>query len=293
MGILRVYLALCVIATHAHASLFPWQMHSGVEAVQLFYIISGFYMAMVLTSSRYAQTRDFYSSRFLRVFLPYWTVLAVVFVLSLVCGVATHRWLSLAGYASHPFARNGMAGIALAFATNLTLFGQDWVMFLTQDHGRPLAFTLDFAKDHFPLWNYLLIPQCWSIGIELSFYLLVPLLNRFTTPWLVAIAVLASSCRFVTYLKLGTAQDPWIYRFFPFEIAFFVFGMLAYRAYAMLKPRFRSSWKIRSNFRYGCGCALLLAALYLHTKIASGIFQAIGYGPGLFACDMAGLLLSP
>jgi peptidoglycan/LPS O-acetylase OafA/YrhL len=58
MGILRVYLALCVIAAHSHRVL-PWRMHDGRQAVQIFYIISGFYMAMVL-STRYSSARDLY-----------------------------------------------------------------------------------------------------------------------------------------------------------------------------------------------------------------------------------------
>src|SRR5262245_47535053 len=98
MGILRVYLALCVIATHTH-SVFPWGMHDGRQAVQIFYIISGFYMEMVL-SGRYASARDFYLSRFLRIFPTYWVILGAILLLSAVSGMLFGNWLSLAPFAN-------------------------------------------------------------------------------------------------------------------------------------------------------------------------------------------------
>src|SRR5665213_1487559 len=145
MGILRVYLALCVIGDHAGPVL-PWQMHDGRQAVQIFYTISGFYMAMVL-STRYANSRDFYLSRFMRIFPPYWLVLAATLVLSAASGLFFDRWLLLRTYINHPFQHNGTTGVLLAAASNLTLIGQDWVMFLQHDFGRALQFTGNFWND--------------------------------------------------------------------------------------------------------------------------------------------------
>ena len=65
MGILRIYLALCVVAEHS-TSIFPWQNHRGKEAVQIFYLISGFYMAHI--AGKYKSVIEFYLSRFFRIF---------------------------------------------------------------------------------------------------------------------------------------------------------------------------------------------------------------------------------
>ena len=77
MGILRFLLALSVIGWHAFGigiSLSDrppyqvWNMNlvDGIQAVTLFYIISGFYMAMVLNSKYAGNTIAFYINRFLR-----------------------------------------------------------------------------------------------------------------------------------------------------------------------------------------------------------------------------------
>ncbi|HEY3932799.1 MAG TPA: acyltransferase family protein, partial [Verrucomicrobiae bacterium] len=218
-----------MISTHSN-SVFPWQMHDGPQAVQIFYIISGFYMAMVL-SSRYATVRAFYESRFLRIFPPYWIVLIATFVLSVTGGLLFHKWLLLKPYAIHPFDHNGATGVLLAAFSNITLFGQDWVMFLSQHSGHPIRFAGDCLHDASPLWHYLLVPQCWSIGVELTFYAFAPYLNRLRSRWLVLIALGTLAMRLFAYSHIGLAFDPWDYRFFPFEISLFLFGMLGYRLY--------------------------------------------------------------
>jgi peptidoglycan/LPS O-acetylase OafA/YrhL len=275
MGLLRVYLALCVISTHSN-SVFPWRMHDGPQAVQIFYIISGFYMAMVL-SSRYATPRDFYVSRFLRIFPTYWIVLAATFVLSAASGLLFHKWLLLKPYAAHPFDHNGATGILLAAFSNITLFGQDWVVFLSQHSGHPIRFTGDCLHDVSPLWHYLLVPQCWSIGVELTFYAFVPYLNRLRSRWLAFIALGALAMRLFAYSHIGLAFDPWDYRFFPFEISLFLFGMLGYRLYARSKPyhppqRFRCV----SGFSYLIGAVTLLLLFYIHVRMVDCLGHVIG-----------------
>ena len=47
MGILRTILALAVVVYHSY-KLFGFRMCGGQVAVEAFYIISGFYMALVL-----------------------------------------------------------------------------------------------------------------------------------------------------------------------------------------------------------------------------------------------------
>ncbi|MEO6052670.1 MAG: acyltransferase [Chthoniobacterales bacterium] len=237
MGILRLYLALCVVTAHS-SPIFPWDTHDGNRSVQIFYIISGFYMALVL-SSRYSNKHDFYLSRFLRIFPLYWIVLLLIVGWSLFSGWHSGQWLTLQRFVTHPFEANGMAGIGLASFSNITLFGQDWVMFLSHPLGQTFQMTEAFGKDTNPLWRYLIIPQAWSVGVELSFYVLAPFFNRLRSRDLLILVVSFFMLRFYASMNLHLNYDPWMYRFFPFEISQFLLGMLGFRIYAC----FRASGK--------------------------------------------------
>src|SRR5690242_478511 len=108
MGILRLYLSLCVVADHS-GSIFPWSIHDGSEAVQIFFIISGFYMAMVYR--KYASVYEFYISRFLRIFIPYWFVLAMIIVVRLISGFGYGAWAELSPYVHDALQHNGLFGV--------------------------------------------------------------------------------------------------------------------------------------------------------------------------------------
>lgn len=230
MGLLRLYLALCVVGAHAGPVL-PWATHDGIQAVQIFFLISGFYMALVLSSGRYSSSYEFYLSRFLRIFPVTWLVLAGIVAASLVLGLSTNRWFALTPYFAEPFAKNGTLGVALAAVSNFTLFGQDWVMFLSDESGESLRLTKNFWQNKFPLWHLLLIPPAWSVSLELWFYLIAPIVNRLLTKTIVAIIVALLLTRLLAYVFLELSHDPWTYRFFLFELSNFFLGMLAFRLY--------------------------------------------------------------
>src|SRR5690349_18914439 len=78
MGLIRTLLALAVVFTHAGD--FPLTSNKfvgGTIAVQSFYIVSGFYMALVL-NKKYAHARQFYINRFIRLYPTYWAILIMV-----------------------------------------------------------------------------------------------------------------------------------------------------------------------------------------------------------------------
>ena len=121
MGILRIYLALCVVAEHS-TSIFPWQNHRGKEAVQIFYLISGFYMAHI--AGKYKSVIEFYLSRFFRIFPPYYAVLGFSVIICVASGIIYGYWGVLGAYAASPM-QNGLSGIAASVISNITLFFQD------------------------------------------------------------------------------------------------------------------------------------------------------------------------
>lgn len=226
MGLMRIYLALCVAAGHS-GLLFPKQVPSPSEAVQLFYVISGFYMALI--SSKYTSAMEFYTSRFLRIFIPYWATLIIILSICMVTGLLWGDWMELQSYVTYSSKQNGFSGVFITALTNISIFFQDWVMFLKHDPGGVLSFTPNFLESKNPLWHYLIVPQAWSVGVELTFYLLVPVLTKLRNNLLFILMAISVLLRVFSYEFLGLMMDPWTYRFFPFEIALFITGILSFR----------------------------------------------------------------
>lgn len=234
MGILRLYLALCVVAAHS-GKLFPWAAHNGTQAVEIFFLISGFYMALI--ASKYKQAREFYASRFLRIYLPYWSILLGVVGGCTLVGMVTGKWLDLAAFADYSSNANGLTGTVLAAISNVTAFGIDWFCFLSHEgNGGSLQFSADGLHVASPLSQYVVINPAWSIGVELTFYLFVPLFNRCSTKTLVLLAIASLSARVFAYEVLGLTHDPWTYRFTPFAMAMFLIGMICCRLSRSSEP---------------------------------------------------------
>src|SRR5690349_2427488 len=141
MGLIRVLLAAAVVMGHAPG----WglwtpdgiasRLMSPYYAVQAFFVISGFYMALI--HERYAGLPFVsYGYRYARLIITYWIVLLV-------------RLGFCAARDSVP-ASDMSAMPALSAIANTTLLGIDAVNFF-QDTG------------------WLFVPQAWSLGTELLF----------------------------------------------------------------------------------------------------------------------------
>ncbi|WP_354677880.1 acyltransferase family protein [Cupriavidus plantarum] len=232
MGSFRLLLAIAVVVAHS-APLFGLQLTGGAVAVQAFYIVSGFYVSLIL-NEKYepgaAGTRLFYSNRFLRIYPIYWTVLLASIALSFV-----ERWqpgIHTTGTLDNlirDFPGLSLGGKLYILVTNVSLVGMDWGNFLRFDGGhiqatvnafqhRPRAYEMDF------------VPQAWTLGVEVVVYLIAPFLFRRSVPVLAAIVALTTAARAYAF-HLGLTEDPWTYRFFQFELGLFVLGSIAYRVY--------------------------------------------------------------
>ncbi|WP_417735098.1 acyltransferase family protein [Rosistilla oblonga] len=234
MGILRLYLALCVVAAHS-GELFPWSAHNGLQAVEIFFLISGFYMALI--APKYHTAREFYASRFIRIYIPYWTILAGIVLTCSVIGIATGKWFELSAFANYSAAANGVVGTCLATVTNFSAFGIDWLCFLTDEPNKGLQLASNGLNVAHPLPSYVAIKPAWSIGVELMFYVFVPWFNRRSTWSLFGLALLSVSARITAYELFGLAHDPWTYRFTPFAMALFLTGMIACRLTRQIEPK--------------------------------------------------------
>lgn len=221
MGFLRTILALIVCLIHAGGIEGYVPMYGDV-AVQGFYVVSGFYIAMVF-SEKYAHLRHgiavFWVNRYLRL-APAYVIVSVIAYLAI-----------------GRFALGGldMGDRALILLSQFTMIGQDIFMFLGFEPGSGRWFlTPDFhalTPAQIPAYRMMMIPQGWSIGVELWFYALAPFLVLRRTGTLVTIIAAALLLRLAAGSALGLDGDPWNYRFFPFELGTFLLGVLSYRAW--------------------------------------------------------------
>jgi peptidoglycan/LPS O-acetylase OafA/YrhL len=166
MGTIRVLLAVIFSHTGSHV------LVGGEAALQCFYLNSGFLISYILqNTAACGNLRNFYLNRFLRIYPMYWAValLTVMFyLLTFTLGI-DHKLQTLL---SLPFS----AQLTL-ITTNIVLFGQDAIMFMgLRENG--LAFFLDYRASSPQLWTFLLVPQAWSLSVELTFYLCAPFILK-------------------------------------------------------------------------------------------------------------------
>ena len=237
MGVLRLLLALSVVNAHG-GNLLGFQFLMSSFAVQSFYMISGFYMALVLNekyrpdNSTYLQ---FIANRFLRIFPGYFVVLLLTILLFLVANWYYGQYFGPARLWSENWAGLDWPARLFLLFSHLALFGQDAYLFLGMDGLGGLQFDPDFRASHSQFHDFKLVPQAWSLSIELCFYLLAPFLVRRSAAWLASMITACIALRFALAYWLGWQDDPWSYRFFPSELALFLCGAGAYRIYRAVR----------------------------------------------------------
>lgn len=276
MGALRFFLALAVVLVHVKIDglvIFP-----SAAAVQVFYMLSGFYMALTLDGRAISlgNYRKFLISRILRI-IP---VVMIVSVLTAVVGLlalSTGRLIP-PFEAWRRFAEIGeVRTVALLVVPQVIVIGEDLFYFSAlTDVG--LRLTSNFHDSTLELWRVMFVPQAWSLSLELYFYCIVPLLVGLKVRYIFLIAVASVCLRGWLALGAGYIADPWSYRFFPSELVYFCSGMIAYNC---------GSRSVEKGWRQlATGGVMALTCLLLLT---SGAMQRGGLGarmlmPAVVAC---------
>jgi peptidoglycan/LPS O-acetylase OafA/YrhL len=256
MGSLRLALALAVVCGHAGIAPFP-----GDTAVQGFYAISGFYMALVL-NEKYGRGASnyllFFSNRFMRLFPIYAVVLALTLVLAAIVPLPfVEKW-----HSSQPI---DLGALIFLVGSQLLMVGQDLYSFLGL-HGGALTFSPDYHLDSNPLYGLMPIPQSWTLGVELPFYALAPFIVRRSAVAIVAVIFASIALRLGLQAVFGFEGDPWSYRFFPSELALFLVGAIGYRVYRESNV---AAIRWLMIVAVGVGTALLINRWHGATRVAS------------------------
>jgi peptidoglycan/LPS O-acetylase OafA/YrhL len=206
MGLLRFLLALSVVIDHT-GPIFGYHLLSGKMAVQTFFILSGFYMALILNEKYTHRKNSFWlyiSNRFLRIYPLYWLVL-----------ICTCIFLLSQNTFNSTFTQIPVSELIIK---NLTIF-------VTTDYWWKSA-----------AYSGLYVFQAWTLGLELIFYLLAPLLVFRGGKSIFGLFLGSLILRFVITHFVIFYPFEFMDRFFITEICFFLLGVLAYKIYA--KPLF-------------------------------------------------------
>lgn len=258
MGLLRLLLALGVVTEHAGRAYFT----GSYTAIQIFFMVSGFYMALILSSSRYQDAKRFYASRTARLFPVYW---AAVF-----CGLGFAFWAQGFFCTSTPIT-DLINALPSMYESTPLLFA--WVAV-----ANVLLVTADFSWfmptiEGFNHPTQLLVqPPVWTLALELYFYALCPWLIRLRTPPLLFLMAVALTARVVGY-QFGFDTNPYHARFFPFEVFFFIAGIITFRLYAKKN--------ILTVFLHGPG-GIVFGLAYLVTIIFFYDLVKLFSGPALY-----------
>jgi peptidoglycan/LPS O-acetylase OafA/YrhL len=282
MGFLRLFLALCVVAAHSNDVSFSF---GGREAVLLFYVISGFYMSLVL-NEKYKAAADnliFYQNRYLRLWVPYVVVMFFVLI-----GYYHSGDLKIytTTYSDIPF-----AAALYGLLSNLFIIGQDMLWFVSiVDHEiifRPMG------HEGFNGVNLSLNAPLFTVGLELYFYLLAPFILRDKRR--TYIFALVGLSYHIVLAGLHVTSLGLTYHAFPATIAYFGLGGALYHwSRDILGPSiiggknklcaWVTGWQRGDRIDWFCVPAIIALFLVINTPIPKILLAATIFGlPLLFA----------
>lgn len=271
MGIIRLFLALVVVADHLNifvlhpaGLLFNGYLKlglSGPSAVMFFFVISGFLISYAL-SRKYAPgtkgTVAFYRSRFVRIFSVYWPLFALM--------VLFDFW-----------GARDVLSTPRSLACGVALIGSDWMV----------AFNA-YPADYWGCFPHALAPA-WTLGAELTFYCLAPFLLR-NSRAAISLFFISVIIR-VTLLMTVGESNTWTYYFLPATFSFFLLGHFARLAYDRWQVPTAASWLLLAlSCRLSLPSALNVSWETIHFYAAILCFAAAL--PGVFAATRSSRVLT-
>jgi len=277
MGFFRLLFAFTVVLTHSE-KIYGYLFGNPVVAVRSFFMISGFYMALILTE-KYKNYKPFIISRFLRIYPIYWIVLILTILASFLAYFTSGSWGELKTVVANIHELKLFSFIYIIFA-HLAIYGRGVLVFLNLNNVTGY-FTYNPLQGESGS-RFLLIPQAWTIVLELLFYLLVPLIIKKSTLFIALITFLSLVIRYLL-LRFGFSSMAWNYQFFPSEFVFFAGGILAYRIYKKIK--FDERYIKTIGLVFSAGLVIYLAFYNLFTIVSPfslRIFSTIPEKEALF-----------
>ncbi len=231
MGILRLFFALSVLLGHIQFDC----LISPTYAVLGFYMISGFYMSMILNEKYDTPLLNitFYKRRFMRLLPTYWLIGIISFIIALCFYHKDQSNLLFFDFKNFPTNSSVLTWLFIIFS-NFFIWGQDLALFLaiSPENGSPYFSALSFAETY-PALRYMLIPVAWSVSTEFTFYLIAPYILRNKQKLILFLFIVSILSNFYTNY-CGLNNSNWRFRFFPSVLFLFLTGYYAYLIYRKL-----------------------------------------------------------
>jgi peptidoglycan/LPS O-acetylase OafA/YrhL len=262
VGIFRLALAISVLCTHlglvhAHTdAIFGCTFLDGEVAIETFFTISGFYMALVL-HEKYVGVGSYFlfiTQRMLRIAPTYLaTLVLTVVVLAVLMKIAAPAQMateSLFFWRDH-LAGTGFFSALWIWFSNLEILGLSELFYCGYDPQAGSLFPwLPWAAHHPDILGnrFLLNPPAWSVSLELYFYFLAPWLVRFSLWGQLTVIAVSVSFRYAVTHIFHWPYDPFVYRNFFCQLGFFMAGSIGYQFYL----RYKEEIEMRSRaWRHG------------------------------------------
>ncbi len=232
MGIVRIILALSVVIEHLAINVPGLKFITGPTAVQSFFVISGFYMALVLNTKYQGpgSTRLFLKNRLLRIYPTYYLIVVLALAMGLAFHATGHAPVTWMAWGTGQPPLDGWGRLYMG-TIHLTLVGQETPLLFHTDAAGHLHGAADALRHPNAIWPYLIVPPAWSLSLELIFYAIAPFLVRRRPVIMIGVIAASLTVRALMTYGLKLDYDPWFYRFFPSELSSFMFGALAWRIY--------------------------------------------------------------
>ena len=120
--------------------------------------------------------------------------------------------------------------------SQVTIFGLDVMPLFEFSANRGFGWAGSVGLPAAPVWRFDFLPQCWSVSVELIFYLAAPVIclaRRWAQVGLAAAGLAAYAAAF--HWLPGKLALLMTYHFFPFQIGYLMLGVLSYH---LLHPLF-------------------------------------------------------
>ena len=234
MGLIRFLLACGVVLCHTSLIL-GYTPLSGNLAVQCFYIISGFYMSLILNEKYVGKKSNFlfYSNRALKIYPIYWINL----ILLIIWSFFVFKKGALPGTVTyyHQYTIS-IPVIAYFIMSNILVIGLDWLFIFGLNKNGNLFYTSNFNNTSPKVYDFAFNSIAWTVGAELLFYVFAPFVVRKNLIIIVILLILSLFLRIILGYH-GYTSAPWDYMFFPTQIMFFMGGVLSYHLYKLIKDK--------------------------------------------------------
>lgn len=284
MGMVRFLLASWVVVTHS-APIFGaigpqsgWTIGlNGDLAVTCFFVISGFLITMIL-NEKYSSLSRFYVTRSIRIYAPYFVALALA---ALVYAVGFEPGYDFVHSLRQAYAQDNWLAILYFLFANGTIFGTEAAIFLGSQDGFAGAYVImnqpELIEGGYVRWIHLLmVPQAWTLSLELQFYLLAPLLCRLRPGTLAILTIIGyffqeSLIHFLgdSGIRVNTQGS------IAFNLHYFLFGAIAYFAYRENTDLFESRTLLARTFRITVIVFSFLLVLKGYSATKTGVVRPL------------------